>query len=128
VRLVRLGNPFVRAILGSRLHPLLSARLLVLTYRGRRTGRSFDIPVRYAEADEGRLVIVAVRPERKLWWRSFDGGANATVTLRGARIAVRGALQTGVAREQALAAYVARYPRSARLVRDAAVVVVAPSR
>ena len=118
----------MRAVLGSRAHRVLSGRLLVLTYRGRRSGRTFHIPVRYAETEDGRLVIVAVRPERKLWWRSFDGGAGATVTLRGARVAVRGALETGTARDAALEAYVAAYPRSGRLVRDAAVVVLAPSR
>jgi hypothetical protein len=107
---------------------MLSRRLLVLSYRGRRSARTFDIPLRYAETADGRLVVVAVEPERKLWWRSFADGATATVTLRGAHRAVDGALMTGASRDEALAAYAGVYPRSARVVRDAAVVVLVPQR
>jgi F420H(2)-dependent quinone reductase len=128
VRVVRLANPLVRAVLRSRWHRMLSDRLLVLTYTGRRSGRRFEIPVRYAETEDGRLVVVAVRPERKLWWRSFQRSATAAVTLRGERIGVEGALQTGSPRDAAFGAYLRRYPRSARLVRKSAIVVFVPRR
>jgi len=124
---VRLGNPVVRAILRSRLHPALSARLLVLSYRGHRSGRAFDIPLRYAETAERHLVVLAVGPEQKLWWRSFAVATDASVTLRGRARAVVGALADGPTRADALGAYLARYPRSAGLVRDAAVVVLVPT-
>jgi hypothetical protein len=125
-RAVRLANPFVRAVLGSRAHRLLSGRLLVLGYRGRRSGRTFRIPVRYAELGDERVVVVATWPERKLWWRSFDGGADAAVTLRGSTISVHGTLECDVERERAIAAYTDAYPQAARVVRGAAVVVLAP--
>ncbi len=41
-----LGNPFVRALLRSRLHGLLSGSLLLVTYTGRKTGRTFAIRAR----------------------------------------------------------------------------------
>ena len=127
LRALRLANPVVRLVLGSRAHGLLSGRLLVLSYRGRRTGPEHRIPLRYAETEDGRLVALAVRPRRKQWWRSFAPAGAAAVTLRGAVLEGRGALVEGSAREDALAAYLARYPRSARLVRDASVVVFTPS-
>ena len=127
-RLVRLANPLVRAVLRSRLHRILSGRLLVLSYRGRRSGKLFEIPVRYAETDDGRLVVVATWPERKLWWRSFDGGGTASVTLGRARRPVAGCVETGEARDAALSAYLGAFPRSERLVREAAVVVLVASR
>ena len=125
MRVVRLANPLVRAILGSRAHPLLSGRLLVLAYRGHRSGRSFRIPLQYATTADGTIVALAVRPTRKLWWRSFAEPAPATLTLRGERIEVRGSLAEGAERETALAAYVERHPRSAGLAEYAAIVVFA---
>lgn len=128
LRLLRVGNPLVRAILRSPLHGLLSRRLVVLDYEGRRTGRSFAIPLRYAETADGRLVALAVEPRRKQWWRSFVEPRAAVVLHRGRRHEVVGTLAEGTARDAARESYVARYPRSARLVDDAALVVFERSR
>lgn len=127
LRVLRLANPIVRALLRSPAHPLLSGRLLILSYQGRLSGRTFRIPLRYAETHDGRLVALAVRPERKLWWRSFVEPSLATVTLRSERREATGVVAEGVDRELALGAYLARYPRSARLAREAAVVVWCPT-
>jgi hypothetical protein len=123
LRVLRPANPAVRALLRSRAHRLLSGRLAVLAYEGHRSGRTFEIPLRYAAAAEGRFVAVAVRPERKLWWRSFAEPREAGLLVRCERVRAVGRLAAGEARQQAAAAYVARYPRSQGLVRDAAVVV-----
>ena len=42
----------VRAVLDSPAHRVLSGTLLVMAYRGLRSGRAFRIPLRYAEADD----------------------------------------------------------------------------
>ena len=126
LRLLRLANPFVRAVLDSRAHGLLSGRLVLLEYSGRRTGRTFRIPLRYAPTTAGAVVAVAVRPERKQWWRAFSPEGPARLTLRGAVAAADGQVAAGEARTAALEAYVARYPRSRRVAHDAAVVVFRP--
>lgn len=126
LRLFRLANPIVRAVLLSRAHRLLSSTLVIVEYQGHRSGRPFRIPLRYATSPDGGLVAVAVQPEQKLWWRSFTERTSATLTLRRQRIEVRGGLTDGEARERSLAVYVARYPRSAGVARDAAVVVFTP--
>jgi hypothetical protein len=127
LRLLRLANPVVRALLGSPAHGLLSRRLLVLEYRGRRSGRTHRIPLLYAAGAGGSLVVVALGAPAKLWWRSFDhGGVDAAVLLRGRRLAVRGRLTVGAERERAWQAYVARHRRAARRLGDAAVVVLEP--
>jgi hypothetical protein len=64
-----------------------------------------------------------VQPERKQWWRTFSGGAEASVTLRRRPVVVHGTVADGDARDVALRAYVRRYPRSRRITHDAAVVV-----
>ena len=59
--LVKMGNPLVRMLLGSPLHGVLGDSFLVLHLTGRKTGRRYDIPVRYADMDmEGKLIVVTV--------------------------------------------------------------------
>ena len=123
LRALRLANPLVIVVLRSPVHRVLSGRLLVLSYRGHRSRRTFRIPLRYAETADGAFVAVAVHPDRKLWWRSFRSGRDGTLVLRGRPIDAHGTLLAGRPRDAALDAYVARYPRSAPLVRDAAIVV-----
>ena len=123
LRLLRLANPVVRAVLASPAHRLLSGRLLVLGYRGRRSGKTFRIPLLYAVTKDARLVSLAVGAERKLWWRAFGEPTAATLILRGRTVDVVGAVASGAARDVALAAYLERHPRSARVTQDAAVVV-----
>jgi hypothetical protein len=99
-----------------------------VAYRGHRSGRTFRVPLRYAQTTDGAVVAVAVRPERKRWWRSFAEPADATLTLRGNRVEAIGALAEGDDRDRARAAYVSRFPRSAALARDAAIVVFTATR
>ncbi len=128
VRFLRLANPLVRAILGSPAHRLLSGRLLVLTYRGHRSGRSFAIPLLYAEQANGEIVVLALR-DGKLWWRSFARAAPAVATLRGAQVSVSGAVVDEARRDGAVAAYLERHRYAARRVGEtAAVVVLRPTR
>jgi hypothetical protein len=123
LRVLRLSNPIVRGVLRSPVHPFLSGQLALLTYCGHRTGRRYTIPLRYAEMRDGRIVALAVEPRGKEWWRSFAVPRPATITLRGSRLSVRGALTEGETREDALDDYVARHRRSRGIVRGAAVVV-----
>lgn len=120
---MRLGNPLVSGVLRSRAHRLLSGSLILLEYEGRKTGRAFAIPLRYAETADGRLVALAVEPGRKHWWRSFVEPRPAAVLHRGSQCVVVGTLAEGSLREEARATYVDRYPRSAPLIEDAALVL-----
>ncbi len=78
--LVKMGNPFVRAFLGSPLHGLLDDSFLVLHLTGRKTGRRYDIPVTYVDL-EGKFIIVTVAK----WRVNLRGGADVEVTLHGHR-------------------------------------------
>jgi hypothetical protein len=113
LRLMRLCNPFVRAVLRSPAHRLLSGVLLILEYTARRSGRRVAIPVMYAR-DGDAIIVVAAVPARKRWWRTFRPEAPATLWVRRLPHAVVGHLLDGEAREQALTAYVERFPRAAR--------------
>lgn len=57
--------------------------LTVLRYTGRRSGRSFSIPVGYRRS--GDVVTIGAKlPDAKAWWRNFLGdGAPASVEIDG---------------------------------------------
>jgi hypothetical protein len=113
LRLLRLANPVVKAVLGSPAHRLLSGGLIVLAYRGHRSGRTFRIPLRYATMPGDRIVALAVGADGKLWWRSFSQPGPATLLVRGVERAVSGRLLQGEERRAGLRAYLARFPRAA---------------
>jgi hypothetical protein len=68
--------------------PRLGARLrrniTVITYSGRRSGRTFSIPVAYRRRGD-EIEVAANLPDAKTWWRNFVGeGGPLTLTLDGA--------------------------------------------
>ncbi|WP_090384181.1 nitroreductase/quinone reductase family protein [Natronobacterium texcoconense] len=88
----RVANPVVRWLLRSPLHPLASFALVLVTYRGRRSGREYTIPVAYAR-DDGPLVAVTPKSET-IWWTNFREPAACVVRLQGTREAAIGELVT----------------------------------
>jgi deazaflavin-dependent oxidoreductase (nitroreductase family) len=77
--LLRVANPIVRAVLRSPLHGLLSKRLMVLTVTGRRSGRTYSLPVGRYDAGDGALLLSA----GGVWRHNLRGGADVRVTLDG---------------------------------------------
>jgi len=76
-------NPVLRAILRSRLHPLLSRGLLLLTFTGRKTGKRFTIPVGYQAEESGVLTVMASEAPKKQWWKNYRESGPVEVRLRG---------------------------------------------
>jgi hypothetical protein len=73
----RAVTPLVRSPLGSR---LVGGSMTVVTYVGRRSGRSFSLPVGYRR-DGDRVTIAVALPDQKSWWRNFSGDG-APIALR----------------------------------------------
>ena len=65
-------NRLTRPLLRSPAHGLLSDRLLLLTFTGRKTGRRFSIPMNYTEQGDS-ILLVPQPPERTTWWRNLRG-------------------------------------------------------
>jgi hypothetical protein len=78
----KIANPFVRLILRSPLHGLMSAGLLLISYRGRKSGKEYTLPVQYTQ-DGKKIYIIPGMPEQKTWWRNLKGGLPVRLTLRG---------------------------------------------
>jgi hypothetical protein len=88
------ARPIVALILRSPLHRLLSGRVMLVIYRGRRSGREIAVPVRYIEQG-GEIGIRVGAPDRKQWWRNFETARPATLVVRGEEISATGRVTDG---------------------------------
>lgn len=60
---------------------LINRNITMLTYTGRRSGRTYSIPVAYRRSG-GDIVISVNMPDAKTWWRNFlDSGAPLTLRI-----------------------------------------------
>ena len=87
----KIANPFVKFILVSPLHGLMSGTVLLLTYRGQRSNKAYTLPVQYVQSGKA-IYIVPGMPEKKTWWRNLRGGAPVWVRLCGKTVTGRGLL------------------------------------
>lgn len=72
------GNPLMRRLLDSRLAGPMGKNLLLLRYRGRKSGRTITTPVGYVR--DGDRVVIVTSPTYR-WWPNFVGGAEAELRL-----------------------------------------------
>ncbi len=112
-----LANPVVRLVLRSPFHGLLSSAVMLLTYHGRRSGRSYTMPVQYAR-DGHAIYVLPGWPARKTWWRNLRGGAPVELRVRGRVVAGTAEVLAGRDDAAALAIgltrFLQRFPRAAR--------------
>jgi hypothetical protein len=75
-----IGNPFMKIILRSPLHPIMSKSIAILCVTGVRSGRIYTFPVNY-QRDGNDLWIVSMR--NRTWWKNLRRGATVTLCLAG---------------------------------------------
>ena len=73
-------NPVMRFLLRSPLHFIWSKSLLLITFKGRRSGILFTTPVRYVRKDG---TIHCFSSTETQWWRNLQGGADVTLCIEG---------------------------------------------
>jgi hypothetical protein len=66
-KVFRAANTVVRPLLCSRLHGVLSGRLMLLDYTGGKTGRQYSFPVGYFSWDGGDVLASAPEGGRACW-------------------------------------------------------------
>jgi deazaflavin-dependent oxidoreductase (nitroreductase family) len=76
----RIANPSMKWLLRSPLHWLVSKRVVLIEFRGRKSGKTYRTPVMYAPCDAG---IVISTSRDYLWWRNLRGGVQVRLWLRG---------------------------------------------
>ncbi len=105
-------NSLMGWVLCSRLHGLLSGNMLLITVRGRKSGREYSTPVSYL-LDGDMLWITSFR--NRTWWRNLRGGAPVRLRLRGEdRQATAEVVEQGPAVEAGLLGYLQKAPKRSR--------------
>lgn len=74
-------NRLVRAWLCSRWHGPVSSSMMVLTFEGARSGRTYSFPVGYVEEPEGLVTFT-----RFSWWRNFREERPVSLRFRGREV------------------------------------------
>ncbi|WP_132993588.1 nitroreductase/quinone reductase family protein [Gordonia zhaorongruii] len=65
--------------------PFLGRSMTEITYTGRRSGRQIMLPVAYRMRGDDEVVIGVAMPDRKSWWRNFEGDPQpVSIVLDGA--------------------------------------------
>ncbi|MFI1452097.1 nitroreductase/quinone reductase family protein [Streptomyces virginiae] len=77
-------NPFMKRLLRSRFHRLVSGNILLLTFTGRRSGRRYSTPVSYIR-ESGTVTFATPRACR--WWVNLQGNADVTLLVAGQTLA-----------------------------------------
>jgi deazaflavin-dependent oxidoreductase (nitroreductase family) len=75
-------NPIVRWVLSSRLHALMSKNVLLIAFRGRKSGKEYSTPVQFAQEDKQVWILVGFA-EKKNWWHNLMGGAPVRLCIEG---------------------------------------------
>ncbi len=103
-------NRLMRAWLRSGWHRPVSSTMMVLTFEGVRSGRTYSFPVGYAEDPEGLMTFT-----RFSWWKNFREEKPVSLRLRGRE--VRGtamAVRNPEAVAERFAYYLRRNPHDGR--------------
>ncbi len=74
-------NRLMRVWLRSGWHRPVSSSMMVLTFEGRRSGRTYSFPVGYAEDPEGLITFT-----RFSWWKNFREERPVSLRLRGREV------------------------------------------
>lgn len=73
-------NPIMEWLLKSPLHPIISQNTMLVTYKGRKSGKTYTTPVNYVRDGQ---VLTTTSYRHRTWWRNLRGGAPVTVRLQG---------------------------------------------
>tara|TARA_B100000965_G_scaffold283310_1_gene241199 strand:- start:199 stop:636 length:438 start_codon:yes stop_codon:yes gene_type:complete len=73
-------NPFVALLARSPMHFIISHQVLVIQFKGRRSGKSYLVPVSYHE-HESSYTCVTLRSN--IWWRNLKDVARTQIWLKG---------------------------------------------
>lgn len=76
---IRAVNRLMRPLLRSPLHRLVSKKIALLTFKGRKSGKEYVLPVSYVQTDDTTLLLGTETP----WYKNLRGGVPVSVRLRG---------------------------------------------
>ncbi len=97
-------NHAMKLILRSPAHGMVSKTILLITFTGRKSGKTYTTPVSYSQSGDQVYVFT-----HATWWKNLPGGSPVTLRLRGRQ--VQGRAEPVVEDKQAIAAGLAEHLR-----------------
>lgn len=76
-------NVFNKTILPSRFHCFTSRSTVLITFKGRKSGKLFTTPINYVQK-ENTLYFTSLKSRN--WWRNLKTNSGVVLTLRGRKI------------------------------------------
>ena len=71
-------NSAMQFVLRSPVHGMVSKSILLITFTGRKSGKSYTTPVSYSQ--ENGMVTIFTHAD---WWKNLRGGAPVTLRIQG---------------------------------------------
>lgn len=79
----RIWNEFNKVILNTSMHGLTSKKILLIQFRGRKSGLEYTTPVNYTQQGDSLRITSFIH---RKWWRNLETHPDVVVTVRGHKI------------------------------------------
>jgi deazaflavin-dependent oxidoreductase (nitroreductase family) len=123
MKLFLAGNVFVfRATNGKIGSSMFGGRVLLLTTKGKKTGKQRTVPVMYFDDGASQVVIASAggSPTHPAWFRNLSQDSNVTVETKGRSYHARAEVATGEERARIWDKVIAEQPRFAEYAKKSA--------
>lgn len=100
-------NRTMKFVLRSPLHGMVDKQILLITFTGRKSGKTYTTPVSYSQS--GDQVVIFTHAD---WWKNLRGGAPVSLRIRGQEL--QGLAEPIAEDKQAVAAGLAEHLRKVR--------------
>jgi deazaflavin-dependent oxidoreductase (nitroreductase family) len=97
-------NQAMKFVLRSPVHGIISKSILLITFTGRKSGKSYTTPVSYTQSGDQVTIFTHAN-----WWKNLNSRALVTLRIRGQEL--RGLAEPIFEDEQAIASELARHLR-----------------
>ena len=76
--LFQILNPIMKTILKSPFHKMMSGQIMILTFQGVKSGKTYTTPVSYSRENDNVTCFTHAN-----WWKNFRNGADVKLRLQG---------------------------------------------
>ena len=90
-------NKAMKLVLGSPLHGMVSKTVLLISFTGRKSGKTYTTPVSYSQCNDQVTIF-----SHADWWKNLSGGAPVVLRIQGREL--KGLAEPVVEDKQAIAA------------------------
>lgn len=76
----KIANVFMKPLLRSPLHFLVSKNVMLITFTGRKSGKTYTTPVQYHQKGD---IVIFLTPNSRTWWKNLKNAAPVQLIIQG---------------------------------------------